>query len=94
MPLTLYDENGNYVWDTDTVAGGVIADIRTYDASASASLTYPTFAGRSVVVVNLLTWAEEDDIGVTTDTALGYPRVTVSALSNSAGNRRFAVLVI
>lgn len=90
MPLTVYNASGTPVWDTDTVAGGVIADVRSYAAGDTATLTYPAFAGHSVLIVPLLVAIAAGANGVSADTALGYPRVTVVA---AATQRRFAVVV-
>jgi hypothetical protein len=88
--LILYDTAGVPWWDSDSAAGGVFADVKTYLAADTATLTYPAFAGRSVVIVPLLIWNEAGTIGVTADTALGYPRVTVVAAGST---RRFAIEV-
>lgn len=90
MGLTIYNATGGEVWNTDTVAGGVIADVKTYLASETATLVYPAFAGRTVLIVSLLVRNSAATSGVTADTALGYPRVTVAA---GPATRRFAVVV-
>jgi hypothetical protein len=91
MGLTIYGANGiDEVWNSDTVAGGVIADVKTYLSTETATLTYPAFPGRSVLIVQLLQRVSSGATGVTADTALGYPRVTVAA---ATGTRRFAVVV-
>ncbi|WP_338678908.1 hypothetical protein OPV09_17405 [Janthinobacterium sp. TB1-E2] len=88
--LQLFNDNGTKNWDSRTVAGGIIADVRQYASTETAVLTYPIFAGRSVEIVPLLLWVEAGTMGVVADTALGYPRVTVSVASTT---RRFAVEV-
>lgn len=90
MGLTIYSPTGAEVWNTDTVAGGVIADVKTYGPTETATLTYPSFPGRSVLIVQLTQRATSGASWVTTDTALGYPRVTVTTASST---RRFAVVV-
>lgn len=94
MGLQIFDPNDGVtvVWDSDTVGGGVFADVRAYSAGETATLTYPAYAGRSVEIVPILSWNQSGAYGVTTDTALGYPRVTVSAASG--GTRRFIVMVV
>lgn len=90
MGITIYNPAGTEVWNSDNVAGGVIADVRAYTGSESATLTYPIFAGRSVLIVPLLANNSASDNGVSADVDLGYPRVTVAAASST---RRFAVVV-
>jgi hypothetical protein len=88
--LQLFNDEGTLHWDSRNVAGGVIADVREYAATATATLTYPVFAGRSVEIVPLLLRVQAGTMGVVADTTLGYPRVQVSAASTT---RRFAVEV-
>lgn len=90
MGFTVYNAAGAEIWNSDTVAGGVIADVRAYAAADTATLTYPTFAGRSVLIVPLRVNSSGSIYGVTADVALGYPRVTVAAAST---DRHFAVAV-
>lgn len=91
MPLTIYDTSGNPVWDTDSVAGGIIADVKTFDGASTATLTYPTYAGRQVVIIPVMSWSSASASNVTADTTLGYPRVVVGT---AGATRRFAVMVI
>lgn len=88
--LQLFNSSGVLTWDSSTVVGGVLADVRTYAASGTATLLYPAFAGNYVRIIHLLVWNEAGTAGVVADTALGYPRVTVSAASTT---RKFALEV-
>lgn len=88
--LEIRDAGGVVVWNSLDYAGGVVADVRTYAAGATATLTYPDHAGRNVMIVPLVYGASAGGLGVSSDTALGYPRVTVAA---AASQRRFAVVV-
>jgi hypothetical protein len=89
MPFIYYNTSGVEEWNSDTVGGGTIADVRVYTSSDSVVLYYPTFAGRSVKVVGLL--GRFSALGVTADVGLGYPRVTVAS---GYATRKFAVVVI
>lgn len=88
--MVLRNAANQVTWDSRTVLGGVLADVRTFAAGATAVITYPAFPGRSARVIPLRVWAEAGAPGVTVDTALGYPRVSVAAGSTE---RRFAVEV-
>lgn len=71
--IQTFDASGNLLWDSNTAGPGVIADILSIAAGASSTTTYPDFAGRgcgAIVLEGL------GDTGVTSDTLLGYPRVT------------------
>jgi hypothetical protein len=89
--LQVFNPAGSLVWDSSTVAGGAVADVRSFLPTDTATLTYPAFAGRSVYIINLRIRTEAGVSGVAADTALGYPRVTVST---AGSGRRFAVVVI
>ena len=88
--VQVFNAAGALVWDSSNVAGGVIADIKTYESTNTAILTYPAFAGRSASIITLLSWIAASTDGVSVDYALGYPRITVSAASTT---RKFAVVV-
>ena len=88
--MILRNAANQVTWDSRNVAGGLLADVRTFAAAVTAVLTYPAFPGRSVRIIPLRVWAEAGTLGVTVDTALGYPRVTIAAGSTE---RRFAVEV-
>lgn len=90
MPLIFYDTSSNEIWNSDNVSGGVVATVRSYAAADTDVLTFPAFAGRTATLINLLQWPAPGDPGVTLDTALGYPRVTVAAASNM---RRIALVI-
>lgn len=86
--IQVFDSSGNQVFDSNTAKGGVIAGHYTYAAGSTDTLTYPDFAGRSVLI-NVI-YSDPAGAGVTTDTSLGYPRVTVSA---SGSERMFQVMI-
>lgn len=88
--LQVFNDAGSVVWDSTKVAGGVIATIATYAAAQTGVLTFPQFAGRSAQIVPDRIWFFGADATVVADTALGYPRVTVTA---STASRRFMVVV-
>lgn len=89
--VQVFDTAGTLVWDSRTVAGAVVADILSYSSGGSGTHTYPDFAGRSVDVIHL-TWSGHggQGAGITTDTSLGYPRVTVASRTFP---RNFIVIV-
>lgn len=87
--LQTFDDAGGVVLDTRYVAGGVIAHVGVYAATATATLTFPYFAGRQVMIVPDWGWFFEAAASVSVDTTLGYPRLTVIA---SVGIRRFFVV--
>lgn len=90
--MRVYDGSGGLVFDTSTAGGGVVVDFKSYAGGSSDTLTYPSFAGKSVSVLSMNGYQpeESDDFGVTTDTSLGYPRVTVASRSF---DRSFIVMV-
>jgi hypothetical protein len=91
VPLRIYDANGNQVWDTDSVAGGVIADIKIFNANqAGGTYGYPTFVGRNVIIVPILSSTRPYDFGVVPNYNPGYPQIVVSSRPSF---RRFAVVV-
>lgn len=70
---------GSLVWDSTTaIGGGVVADYQEIAAGASYSKSFPEFAGRTPIVIPIADSADAPSISV--DTALGYPRITVTAL--------------
>ena len=87
--LRLWDSNSNLVFDSDALAGGMVVDVRTYASGESATLTYPSLAGLNVMVVPLIAYYFAQ-FNVTSDTSLGYPRVTVSP---GTSTRTFLVVV-
>jgi len=89
MPLIIYDNSSNEVWNSDTVSGGVVATIKSYPAANTDVLGFPSYAGRSAVIINLLTY-NAGDPNTIIDYSLGYPRVTVGTAS---ADRKFAVVV-
>jgi hypothetical protein len=92
MPLIIYDTSGSEAWNSSTVSGGVIATIKNYASTDSATLTFPTFAGRNAQIVHFLPGMSMG-VGapnVALDFSLGYPRVTVST---AAVRRKFALVV-
>lgn len=74
--IRTWDATGALVWDSLTVGSGVVADVRSVDADASATFTYPAFAGHTFSVIVITGFG---DVGITVDNALGYPRVNVPA---------------
>lgn len=72
--IQTFDAGGNLIWDSNTAGSGIIADVRTVAGGVATSYTYPDFAGRSCGAIVL---EGLGDTGVTSDTALGYPRVIV-----------------
>lgn len=84
------DDDTIVVWDSALVAGGVIAHVGAYQPAETAVLTFPSYAGRSVQIVPSFGWFYAASATVVADTALGWPRVTVTA-SNAV--RRFFVVV-
>ena len=80
---------GQVTFDSTLAAFGCLVDRIALAASAAAQVrTYPDFAGRGVVVMTL---AGAPGLGVTADTALGYPRVSVPA--SDFGGELFLVFV-
>lgn len=89
--VQLRNDSDSVIWDSRTVPGGIVAEVLSYTANQSDTRTYPHFAGRNGEVYNVTPDIITGPIGVTFDTALGYPRVTVSATSYL--NRNFMVLI-
>lgn len=85
---TFADDGTTVTMDSRYVAGGVIAHVGVYAPGAIASLAFPVFAGRSAKIIP--DWGWSDPASVVVDTALGYPRLTVTT---SAGTRRFFLVV-
>jgi hypothetical protein len=81
------DASGNIFWDSSNAKGGVVADSREIASGASAEFTYPAYAGHTPYLVQVLDLNPQT---ITVDTALGYPRVTVTA---GALLRRFLLAV-
>jgi hypothetical protein len=86
------DDNDNLVWDSYDAVGGVVADVRVVAAGATGSWTYPAFVGKSAVALNIQ-GSSYNDFNVSTDTDLGYPRVTAGAYNVSLGPRKIMVIV-
>ena len=79
--MQVFNTSGSLVWDSLTVEGGVTIPIGSYGNTANAVLTFPDFAGTTPkVTVTRLTIADVNNtnVGISVDTTLGYPRVTIS----------------
>lgn len=72
--IQTFNSAGTLMWDSNTAASGVVADVQFVAAGASATFTYPDHAGRSAAVIVVLGFGS---VGATADTALGYPRIIV-----------------
>lgn len=93
--IRVRDVNGVEIWNSYTVSGGTLADVKIYAPSESATLTYPAFAGNGAYLVTIAGILPASGIpGVVLDTALGYPRVTVSATTAVTLPRKFVLVVI
>lgn len=91
--MQVFDAAGALVFDTLDAKGGVVVDFKAYASAATDTLTYPSFSGRAVSVLPMTGYYPPDpttDFGVTTDTSLGYPRVTVASRTFA---RSFIVMV-
>lgn len=75
--ILVNDASGAVQFDSTTAVGGVVIDFRRFSPTDAAVYTYPEFAGYTAFFVNV--WG---DGTIVLDTALGYPRVTVSTSSN------------
>ena len=84
--VKVYDASGTQVFDSTTAVGGVVIDFRRFLPTDTGVFTYPEFAGYTPFFVNV--WG---DGTIVLDTALGYPRVTVSASSNTGRTFLLAV---
>lgn len=81
------------MWDSTTVGNGCAIDYITVGVTGSDTVsTYPALAGRSVSVQPMayhwygaltISGSAPGSLGVTTDTTLGYPRVTIPAGSST-----------
>ena len=89
--MQVFRSDGVLAWDSNQMSGGIVADVISISAASTGTYTFPSFPGRQVRVVTLANREEAVDEGVTYDTALGYPRVTVAA--SGSGTRRFMVVV-
>lgn len=86
--MQVFDSSGALVWDSSTVLGGCAIDYREIPVSTAVTYEYPAHAGRSVALqavdgdnFQLLPTGTAGTYGVTVDTTLGYPRVTVASAS-------------
>ena len=73
--VQIFSASGALTWDSSTAGGGVVADVRTVAAGATAVWTYPAFAGRVGRVFSAFYLGLDPSV---VDHDLGYPRVTVS----------------
>lgn len=85
--LQAFDASGALMWDSSTVNGGVSIDYQEVASAATGTFTYPALAGRTPFITTIF---DAPTGSIVVDTALGYPRVTVSAVSFL---RRFIVWV-
>ena len=75
--LRVWDAAGTLTFDSNAPSIGICMGVYTYAANASATLTFPELAGRSMIVRYVLGGRVQ---GFTTvDYALGYPRINVPA---------------
>ena len=87
--MQLCRDDGSVMWDSRNVVGGVVAAVRAYERDQGGTELYPLFAGRSVQIIELTTSGLAQS-GLSCDTALGYPRVSVTVVSFA---RQFLVVV-
>jgi len=86
--VQVFDGAGALTWDSSAAPGGVVADSREIPSGWSGSFTYPDFAGFVAQLVNV---CDTRPATITTDMALGYPRVNVT--SAAIVGRRFVLAV-
>lgn len=87
--LIVYKPNGAVAWDSRNVIGVLFADTLDLAANQSGVLSYPQFPGATVSISTQLP-TDTTSTGVTTDTALGYPRVTAAPINS---RRKFNVII-
>jgi hypothetical protein len=85
--VQILDASGVLIWDSTTVVGGVFIDTRSFSSTTTATLTYPALAG---LTPSVTPHTPQGTAGVTVDTSLGYPRVTVAT---GPRTRNFSVMV-
>lgn len=82
------DVSSAIVFDSRLAVAGACVGFAQVEAGATLTLTYPDHVARSAQLVAL---HGHDLWGVSTDTALGYPRVVFSSVP---APRLFAVFVV
>jgi hypothetical protein len=75
--LQIYGTAGELRFDSTTAKGGVFIDTLVFAPGSSGVLTFPDFAGATPILVDQSRSLQ--DVDVTTDTSLGYPRITVTS---------------
>lgn len=86
--LQIYDSSGNLRFDSTTAKGGVFIDSMVFSPGSSGVLTFPDYAGATPLIVDQSRALQDPEI--TTDTTLGYPRITVPS---KAEERAFLVIM-
>lgn len=74
--LRVRNSAGAVVFDSVDATAGVCVGVVSVSSGVAQTLTYPSYPGRSARAVACL---GTDTYGASTDTALGYPRVTLVA---------------
>ena len=72
--LLVRNADGQVTFDSRQVVGGCLVDVVQGSSGASVVRSYPAYPGRSARVLELDGLAPT---GVTVDTDLGYPRITI-----------------
>ena len=86
--LQIFDASGNLRFDSTTAKGGVFVDSAVFAPGASGLLSFPDYVGATAILVDQ--GRTTDDPGITVDTSLGYPRISVPARDEQ---RSFAVFM-
>ena len=80
MPLIIYGADGvTEIWNSDTVSGGVVVHAGKYAATATATVTFPAYPGRTGKIVP--STKNSGTASAALDYDLGYPRLTVTTSS-------------
>jgi len=88
--LVVYAPDGvTEIFNSRSAQVGCATDIVTA-TSAAQTFTYPLFAGRNAEAIYLAGYGATASV----DTALGYPRVTISALSAAPSPASTFLIVI
>lgn len=75
--VKVWDVTGTLTFDSTAPSIGICMGVYTYAANASATLTFPELAGRTMIVRYVLGGRVQGS--TTVDYALGYPRINVPA---------------
>ena len=91
--MQIRNDNDTVIWDSRNSGGGIVAEIFYLANTDTVNKTYPDFPGRNIE--HRVLSGKYSGSTITTDTNLGYPRISIGASTvNYIGTLRTIMVTI